>query len=349
MLLSAAPLLQTPLGEGAAGRRTPEGRRAAQRPHGAPPRSGPVGSQRLPVNLELTILSRPPRAKIRRRRRRRRLPGGVAVREDEVLHRQPRRGLVVAVRRGPGLRLVAGVLVPDAALAAAADVTAAAVEDDAAADVDHLRGPGHRDPDRLGPQRKLIIPPFATARTTARDVQLRGVPLPTPHRDGRCRRPAPRARLESAAAPGAAVRARQRMVRTSSRRIALSYNRMVVARLCRGRRSTACSTRWRTARAATSSTAASQGEPSVSRLADGYPMSFAAVQKHVAVLERAGLVTKERRGREQLVHTDGDAVGRARRVARRARGGLARTRGPDGRTAARPEPTRTGRPRGRGR
>jgi DNA-binding transcriptional ArsR family regulator len=57
-----------------------------------------------------------------------------------------------------------------------------------------------------------------------------------------------------------------------------------------------------------------RGEPSVSRLADDYPMSFAAVQKHVAVLERAGLVTKERRGREQLVHTDGDAVGRARRV-----------------------------------
>ena len=55
-------------------------------------------------------------------------------------------------------------------------------------------------------------------------------------------------------------------------------------------------------------------EPSVSRLADIYPMSFAAVQKHVAVLERAGLVTKERRGREQLVRTDGDAVGRARRI-----------------------------------
>ena len=33
-------------------------------------------------------------------------------------------------------------------------------------------------------------------------------------------------------------------------------------------------------------------------------MSFAAVQKHVAVLERAGLVTKERRGREQLVRTE---------------------------------------------
>jgi DNA-binding transcriptional ArsR family regulator len=56
------------------------------------------------------------------------------------------------------------------------------------------------------------------------------------------------------------------------------------------------------------------GEASVSRLADVYPMSFAAVQKHVAVLERAGLVTKQRRGREQLVRTDADAVGRARRV-----------------------------------
>ncbi len=54
------------------------------------------------------------------------------------------------------------------------------------------------------------------------------------------------------------------------------------------------------------------GEPSVSRLADAYPMSFAAVQKHVAVLQRAGLVTKERRGREQLVRTDADAVARAR-------------------------------------
>jgi DNA-binding transcriptional ArsR family regulator len=53
-------------------------------------------------------------------------------------------------------------------------------------------------------------------------------------------------------------------------------------------------------------------EPSVSRLARAYPMSFAAVQKHVAVLERAGLVTKEPRGREQLVRTDVGAVGRAR-------------------------------------
>ena len=55
-------------------------------------------------------------------------------------------------------------------------------------------------------------------------------------------------------------------------------------------------------------------EPSVSRLAQAYPMSFAAVQKHVAVLERAGLVTKKRRGREQLVHTDTAAVDRARQA-----------------------------------
>ena len=57
-----------------------------------------------------------------------------------------------------------------------------------------------------------------------------------------------------------------------------------------------------------------RGEPSVSRLAEVYPMSFAAVQKHVAVLERAGLVTKERRGREQLVQTDVAAVDRVRNV-----------------------------------
>ena len=52
---------------------------------------------------------------------------------------------------------------------------------------------------------------------------------------------------------------------------------------------------------------------SVTRLAEAYPMSFAAVQKHVAVLERAGLVVKERRGRETLVLTEPAAVRRARR------------------------------------
>ena len=53
------------------------------------------------------------------------------------------------------------------------------------------------------------------------------------------------------------------------------------------------------------------GKYSVSALAKHYPMSFAAVQKHVAVLEGAGLVTKERRGREQLVRTDVDTLHRA--------------------------------------
>ena len=50
------------------------------------------------------------------------------------------------------------------------------------------------------------------------------------------------------------------------------------------------------------------GEHSVSRLAEHYPMSFAAVQKHVAVLERAGLVTKRRVGREALASGDVEAV-----------------------------------------
>jgi DNA-binding transcriptional ArsR family regulator len=53
------------------------------------------------------------------------------------------------------------------------------------------------------------------------------------------------------------------------------------------------------------------GEHSVSALARRYPMSFAAVQKHVAVLEEAGLVTKERRGRQQIVRGDVDTVRRA--------------------------------------
>ena len=50
------------------------------------------------------------------------------------------------------------------------------------------------------------------------------------------------------------------------------------------------------------------GEHSVTALAAAYPMSFAAVQKHVAVLERAGLVSKRRHGREQLASGDVTAV-----------------------------------------
>lgn len=50
------------------------------------------------------------------------------------------------------------------------------------------------------------------------------------------------------------------------------------------------------------------GEHSVTALAAAYDMSFAAVQKHVAVLERAGLLTKRRHGREQLASGDVDAI-----------------------------------------
>ena len=51
--------------------------------------------------------------------------------------------------------------------------------------------------------------------------------------------------------------------------------------------------------------------PSVSALAARYEMSFAAVQKHVAVLERAGLIHKRANGREQLVSTNHARLQRA--------------------------------------
>ncbi|HEX9968835.1 MAG TPA: metalloregulator ArsR/SmtB family transcription factor [Acidimicrobiales bacterium] len=54
-----------------------------------------------------------------------------------------------------------------------------------------------------------------------------------------------------------------------------------------------------------------EGEHSVSALARRYPVSFAAVQKHVAVLERADLVTKHRKGREQLVRSNVDTIRKA--------------------------------------
>lgn len=50
------------------------------------------------------------------------------------------------------------------------------------------------------------------------------------------------------------------------------------------------------------------GEHSVTKLAADYEMSFAAVQKHVAVLERSGLLVKRRSGREQLASGDMDAI-----------------------------------------
>ena len=56
------------------------------------------------------------------------------------------------------------------------------------------------------------------------------------------------------------------------------------------------------------------GREGVAELAEHYPMSFAAVQKHVAVLERAGLVAKERIGRRKVVRTRVEALRDARRL-----------------------------------
>ncbi|MCA9570722.1 MAG: winged helix-turn-helix transcriptional regulator [Myxococcales bacterium] len=56
------------------------------------------------------------------------------------------------------------------------------------------------------------------------------------------------------------------------------------------------------------------GSVSVSGLAADYAMSFAAVQKHVAVLESAGLVSKIPSGRERLVRAEPEQLARARRA-----------------------------------
>lgn len=56
------------------------------------------------------------------------------------------------------------------------------------------------------------------------------------------------------------------------------------------------------------------GREGVAQLAEHYPMSFAAVQKHIAILERAGLVNKEQVGRRKVVHTNLAPLGAARRL-----------------------------------
>lgn len=57
---------------------------------------------------------------------------------------------------------------------------------------------------------------------------------------------------------------------------------------------------------------AHEGRLSVSALAREHPISVTAMQKHVAVLERAELVSKHRVGRESIVRTESDALVRAR-------------------------------------
>ena len=56
------------------------------------------------------------------------------------------------------------------------------------------------------------------------------------------------------------------------------------------------------------------GREGVAELAAHYPMSFAAVQKHVAILEGAGLVSKERTGRRKLVRTEMEGLRVAQRL-----------------------------------
>ena len=58
-------------------------------------------------------------------------------------------------------------------------------------------------------------------------------------------------------------------------------------------------------------------EASISALAARYEMSFAAVQKHVAVLEEAGLVTKQAQGRERIVRGNPERIARARELLTR--------------------------------
>jgi DNA-binding transcriptional ArsR family regulator len=101
----------------------------------------------------------------------------------------------------------------------------------------------------------------------------------------------------------------------AGRAAALTYNHMVVggdlsaAELDRLFRALADATRRDiVARVLAGETA------SVSALAARYSMSFAAVQKHVAVLEGAGLVSKDRQGRERIVRANPEQLARARRV-----------------------------------
>ena len=59
------------------------------------------------------------------------------------------------------------------------------------------------------------------------------------------------------------------------------------------------------------------GTEGVAELAEHYPMSFAAVQKHVAILERAGLVGKHQNGRRKVVRTELEALRTANGLLKR--------------------------------
>lgn len=57
-----------------------------------------------------------------------------------------------------------------------------------------------------------------------------------------------------------------------------------------------------------------RGEASISELARDYEMSFAAVQKHVGVLEAAELVARIPRGRERIIRGNPETIRRARQL-----------------------------------
>ena len=161
MLLSAASVAADALGERAAN----DGHRRAvvlrQRPHGA---AAEVRARRVAAvadEVERTILSRPPRTKIAPPPPPSSVSPVLLPPRTEVLHDEARRGLVIAVRRRPGLPLVAGVLVEDPALPAAAERDqAAAIEDDPTAGVDHLGGLLQLDPNRARPAAEPDDPAF---------------------------------------------------------------------------------------------------------------------------------------------------------------------------------------------
>ena len=156
-------------------------RRTARRPAiAAPPTSGPVGAHRFDRTRALTIRKRPPRTKIAPPPSIVSFPVDRPFDEREVLHRERRVVLVLAMRRRPDQVRVAGVHVQDPARALAVEGDEpTAVDDDVRSVVEDPGRRAHRNRDGRGPQLKVMIPPWATALTTACEVQLPGVPVPT--------------------------------------------------------------------------------------------------------------------------------------------------------------------------
>lgn len=63
-----------------------------------------------------------------------------------------------------------------------------------------------------------------------------------------------------------------------------------------------------------------KGRLAVGEIADAYPISFAAVARHIEVLARAELVRKQRQGKHQLISLNPGPLGSASRYLERYRG-----------------------------